>query len=183
MNAIHKVYKIAKAQTLIALLSIVPGYQFTVAFIDYMGRFAIQFMTVFMFAIAIPYDYWTKKENRIGFVAMYSLTFLLHTFAVPAEILPARLRYTCHGISAVAGKAGAIVGALGFLYAAQSKDPTKTNKGYPTGIGIKLELPYYAWCDQLRWDLIHLTGSKIWPSTKQQITTGTGKKYTGIRRK
>ncbi|KAJ1440409.1 MFS transporter superfamily [Sesbania bispinosa] len=152
MNAIHKVYKISKAQTLIALLSIVPGYRFTVAFIDYTGRFAIQFigfffMTVFMYALAIPYDYWTKKENRIGFVVMYSLTFFFAnfgpnatTFVVPAEILPARLRFTCHGISAAAGKAGAIVGALGFLHAAQSKDPTKTDKGYPTGIGIKNSL-------------------------------------------
>ncbi|CAK8570616.1 unnamed protein product [Lathyrus sativus] len=152
MNAIHEVYKIARAQTLIALFSTVPGYWFTVALIDYMGRFAIQlmgffFMTVFMFALAIPYDHWSHKENRIGFVIMYSLTFFFAnfgpnatTFVVPAEIFPARLRSTCHGISAAAGKAGAIVGAFGFLYAAQSKDPAKTDKGYPTGIGIKNSL-------------------------------------------
>jgi len=152
MNAINELYRIARAQTLIALCSTVPGYWFTVAFIDYMGRFAIQlmgffFMTVFMFALAIPYDHWTKKENRIGFVVMYSLTFFFAnfgpnatTFVVPAEIFPARLRSTCHGISAAAGKAGAIVGAFGFLYAAQSKDPTKTDHGYPTGIGIKNSL-------------------------------------------
>jgi len=152
MSAIHEVYKIARAQTLIALFSTVPGYWFTVALIDYMGRFAIQlmgffFMTVFMFALAIPYDHWSHKENRIGFVAMYSLTFFFAnfgpnstTFVVPAEIFPARLRSTCHGISAAAGKAGAIVGAFGFLYAAQSKDPAKTDKGYPTGIGIKNSL-------------------------------------------
>ncbi|RDX63583.1 putative inorganic phosphate transporter 1-7, partial [Mucuna pruriens] len=152
MNAIHEVYKIARAQTLIALCSTVPGYWVTVLFIDYMGRFAIQivgffFMTVFMFALAIPYDHWTKRENRFGFVAMYSLTFFFSnfgpnatTFVVPAEIFPARLRSTCHGISAAAGKAGAIVGAFGFLYAAQSKDPSKTDAGYPTGIGIKNSL-------------------------------------------
>lgn len=152
MNAINELYRIARAQTLIALCSTVPGYWFTVAFIDYMGRFAIQlmgffFMTVFMFALAIPYDHWTKKENRIGFVVMYSLTFFFAnfgpnatTFVVPAEIFPARLRSTCHGISAAAGKAGAIVGAFGFLYAAQSKDPAKTDHGYPTGIGIKNSL-------------------------------------------
>uniref|UniRef100_A0A6N2N4Y4 Major facilitator superfamily (MFS) profile domain-containing protein n=1 Tax=Salix viminalis TaxID=40686 RepID=A0A6N2N4Y4_SALVM len=39
------------------------------------------------------------------------------TFAVPAEIFPARLRSTCHGISTASGKAGATVGAFGFLYA------------------------------------------------------------------
>lgn len=152
MNAIHEVYRIARAQTLIALCSTVPGYWFTVALIDYMGRFAIQmmgffFMTVFMFALAIPYHHWTLKPNRIGFVVMYSLTFFFSnfgpnatTFVVPAEIFPARLRSTCHGISAAAGKAGAIVGAFGFLYASQSKDPNKTDAGYPTGIGMKNSL-------------------------------------------
>jgi PHS family inorganic phosphate transporter-like MFS transporter len=152
MNAVHEVYRIARAQTLIALCSTVPGYWFTVAFIDIIGRFAIQlmgffFMTVFMFALAIPYHHWTLKANRLGFVAMYSLTFFFAnfgpnatTFVVPAEIFPARLRSTCHGISAAAGKAGAIVGAFGFLYAAQSTDPSKTDAGYPPGIGVKWSL-------------------------------------------
>ncbi|KAL3582568.1 hypothetical protein D5086_016900 [Populus alba] len=36
---------------------------------------------------------------------------------VLAEIFPARLRSTCHGISAASGKEGAIVGAFGSLYA------------------------------------------------------------------
>ncbi|KAF7833758.1 inorganic phosphate transporter 1-4-like [Senna tora] len=127
MNAIEEVYKIARAQTLIALCSTVPGYWFTVAFIDRIGRFKIQlmgffFMTVFMVGLAIPYDYWLNG-NQIGFVIMYSFTFFFcnfgpnaTTFVVPAEIFPARLRSTCHGISAASGKAGAIVGAFGFLY-------------------------------------------------------------------
>ncbi|XP_071734089.1 low affinity inorganic phosphate transporter 1-like [Rutidosis leptorrhynchoides] len=152
MSATGEVFKIAKAQTIIALCSTVPGYWFTVAFIDIIGRFAIQlmgffFMTVFMFALAIPYHHWTLHENRIGFVVMYSLTFFFAnfgpnatTFVVPAEIFPARLRSTCHGISAAAGKAGAIVGAYGFLYASQSTDPKKTDAGYPTGIGIRYSL-------------------------------------------
>nr|BAE94384.1 putative phosphate transporter [Eucalyptus camaldulensis] len=145
MNAIHEVYKIARAQTLIALCSTVPGYWFTVATIDYIGRFFIQMMgfammSIFMFAIAIPYNHW--KHHHIGFVVMYSLTFFFAnfgpnatTFIVPAEIFPARLRSTCHGISAAAGKAGAIVGAFGFLYAAQDK--TSPDAGYKPGIGVK----------------------------------------------
>ncbi|KAJ9700683.1 hypothetical protein PVL29_006145 [Vitis rotundifolia] len=152
MNAIQEVYRIAKAQTLIALCSTVPGYWFTVALIDYMGRFAIQlmgffFMTVFMFALAIPYHHWTLAPNRIGFVVMYSFTFFFAnfgpnatTFVVPAEIFPARLRSTCHGISAASGKAGAIIGAFGFLYASQSQDKTKTDAGYPPGIGMRNSL-------------------------------------------
>ncbi|XP_054799146.1 probable inorganic phosphate transporter 1-7 [Prosopis cineraria] len=149
MSAIQEVYRVARAQVLIALCGTVPGYWFTVAFIDILGRFFIQmmgffFMTVFMFALAIPYDHWTKRENRIGFLVMYGLTFFFAnfgpnttTFVVPAEIFPARFRSTCHGLSSASGKAGAIVGAFGFLYAAQSKDPSKTDAGYPTGIGMK----------------------------------------------
>ncbi|XP_010555844.1 PREDICTED: inorganic phosphate transporter 1-4-like [Tarenaya hassleriana] len=152
MNAIQEVFRIARAQTLIALCSTVPGYWFTVAFIDIIGRFAIQlmgffFMTVFMFALAIPYNHWTHKDNRIGFVIMYSLTFFFAnfgpnatTFVVPAEIFPARFRSTCHGISAAAGKLGAMVGAFGFLYLAQSPDKTKTDAGYPPGIGVRNSL-------------------------------------------
>ncbi|CAI0427187.1 unnamed protein product [Linum tenue] len=79
---------------------------------------------------------------------MYSLTFFFanfgpnaKTFVVPAEIFPARLRSTCHGISAAAGKAGAMVGAFGFLYAAQSTDPEKTDAGYPPGMLFTLLVP------------------------------------------
>ncbi|PSS33767.1 Inorganic phosphate transporter 1-4 like [Actinidia chinensis var. chinensis] len=150
MNAVHEVYRVAKAQTLIALCSTVPGYWFTVFFIDIIGRFTIQlmgffFMTVFMFALAIPYTHWT--HHHAGFVIMYSLTFFFAnfgpnatTFVVPAEIFPARLRSTCHGISAAAGKAGAIVGAFGFLYASQPTDKSKTDAGYPPGIGVRNSL-------------------------------------------
>jgi len=146
MNALEEVYKIARAQSLIALVSTVPGYWFTVALIDRIGRFTIQlmgffFMTVFMFATAIPYNHW-KTHNHLAFVVLYAFTFFFSnfgpnstTFVVPAEIFPARLRSTCHGISAASGKAGAIVGAFGFLYASQPKvNPTG---GYPPGIGTK----------------------------------------------
>ncbi|CAL0299863.1 unnamed protein product [Lupinus luteus] len=129
MSALEELFKIARAQTLIALCSTVPGYWFTVALIDRMGRVKIQlmgffFMTAFMFGLAIPYHHWTLNGNQIFFVVLYSFTFFFAnfgpnatTFIVPAEIFPARLRSTCHGISAAAGKAGAIVGAFGFVYA------------------------------------------------------------------
>ncbi|KAI3773000.1 hypothetical protein L6452_04196 [Arctium lappa] len=149
MNAIEEVYRIARAQTLIALCSTVPGYWFTVFLIDRIGRFTIQLigfsmMTIFMFTLAFPYNHWTRPENNIKFVVMYSLTFFFAnfgpnttTFVVPAEIFPARFRSTCHGISAASGKLGAMVGAFGFLYLAQNQDPAKTDAGYPAGIGVK----------------------------------------------
>ncbi|CAI0459744.1 unnamed protein product [Linum tenue] len=121
MNAIHEVFKVARAQTIIALCGTVPGYWVTVALID--------------------------KMHYVGFLVFYGLTFFFAnfgpnatTFVVPAEIFPARLRSTCHGISAAAGKAGAIVGAFGFLYASQSKDPAKVDKGYSPGIGMQNSL-------------------------------------------
>ncbi|KAF5181304.1 Inorganic phosphate transporter 1-1 [Thalictrum thalictroides] len=152
MNAIEEVFKISKAQTLLALCSTVPGYWFTVALIDILGRFFIQmmgffFMTVFMLLLAIPYHHWTRPSNNIGFIVLYGFTFFFAnfgpnatTFIVPAEIFPARLRATCHGISAAAGKAGAIVGAFGFLYLAQNQDKSKADAGYPAGIGMKNSL-------------------------------------------
>ncbi|CAN8267736.1 unnamed protein product [Cochlearia groenlandica] len=126
MNAIQELYMIARAQTLIALCSTVPGYWLTVLTIDWIGRFKIQvmgffFMTAFMIGLAIPYHHWTLPGNQMGFVVLYSLTFFFcnfgpnaTTFIVPAEIFPARLRSTCHGISAASGKAGAMVGSFGF---------------------------------------------------------------------
>ncbi|RZC62395.1 hypothetical protein C5167_024168 [Papaver somniferum] len=141
MNAIEEVYFIARLQTFIALCSTIPGYWFTVALIDRIGRFWIQLMmTVFMLGLAIRYHHWTQPENGIGFLVMYFFANFgpnSTTFIVPAEIFPSRLRSTCHGISAAAGKAGAVIGAFGFLYLAQDKDPKKADPGYPAGISLK----------------------------------------------
>ncbi|KAJ4974324.1 hypothetical protein NE237_007498 [Protea cynaroides] len=128
MNALEETYMIARAQTIIALCGTIPGYWFTVAFIDHIGRFVIQLMgffmmTIFMLGLAIPYNnYWNTSNNNAGFIVMYAFTFFFSnfgpnvtTFVVPAEIFPARLRSTCHGISAACGKAGAIIGAFRFL--------------------------------------------------------------------
>jgi len=50
------------------------------------------------------------------------------------------MNLSLHGISAASGKAGAIVGAFGFLYASQSQDKSKTDAGYPPGIGMRNSL-------------------------------------------
>ncbi|GLJ22769.1 hypothetical protein SUGI_0428870 [Cryptomeria japonica] len=155
-HPLDEVFRTAKGQAVIALCGALPGYIFSILLIDRIGRFKIQaigffFMSVFLFALAIPYkSYWLKEPHRYGFLAIYCLTFFFAnfgpnttTFIVPAELFPARLRSTCHGISAAAGKAGAIIGAFGFLYASQPRH--KENHGhdnncrnsYPTGIGVK----------------------------------------------
>ena len=157
MSALEEVYKISRAQALIALCSTVPGYWFTVATIDYLGRFFIQLMgfimmTAFMFGLSIPYydlrgtpcDSGYCNGHHMTFIVLYAFTFFFAnfgpnstTFIVPAEIFPARLRSTCHGISAAAGKLGAIIGTFGFLYASQSSEEGKQDEGYPTGIGVR----------------------------------------------
>ncbi|XP_052164193.1 inorganic phosphate transporter 1-6 [Oryza glaberrima] len=162
MSALEELFRIARAQTLIALCGTVPGYWFTVALIDVVGRFKIQavgffMMTLFMLALALPYHHWTAPgKNHVGFLLLYGLTFFFAnfgpnstTFIVPAEIFPARLRATCHGISAASGKLGAIVGSFGFLYLAQSPDRSKTEHGYPPGIGVRNSLFLLAACNLL----------------------------------
>eukprot|EP00243_Klebsormidium_subtile_P008282 TRINITY_DN387_c0_g2_i1.p2 TRINITY_DN387_c0_g2~~TRINITY_DN387_c0_g2_i1.p2 ORF type:complete len:144 (+),score=45.04 TRINITY_DN387_c0_g2_i1:2-433(+) len=88
-------------------------------------------------------DYNNLKTKKGPFVALYSLCFFFAnwgpnatTFIVPAEIFPAKFRSTAHGISAACGKAGAIVGAFGFLYASQDKNPA-VSAPYPAGIGLQ----------------------------------------------
>ncbi|KAL2644790.1 hypothetical protein R1flu_012377 [Riccia fluitans] len=163
MSALEEVFRIGRAQALVALVSTVPGYWVTVALVDTIGRWIIQlqgffFMTLCMFVLT--FDYYNLRGdpcptdtskfcggNHLAFIAIYALTFFFAnfgpnatTFIVPAELFPARLRSTCHGISAASGKAGAIVGAFGFLYASQSEHDGKQDHGYPTGIGIKKSL-------------------------------------------
>ncbi|MCO5567768.1 hypothetical protein L7F22_021463 [Adiantum nelumboides] len=151
MSALEEVFKISRAQVLIALCSTVPGYWCTVATIDWLGRRPIQLMgfammTAFMFALSIPY-YTLREGHYMPFLVLYAFTFFFAnfgpnttTFIIPAELFPARLRSTCHGISAAAGKAGAMVGAFGFLYAAQSSKEGDQEIGYPTGLGVRAAL-------------------------------------------
>ncbi|KAL2921354.1 putative inorganic phosphate transporter 1-3 [Bienertia sinuspersici] len=110
------------------------------------------FMTVFMFAIAFPIQPLATKGNRIGFILMYGLTFFFAnfgpnatTFVVPAEVFPARLRSTCHGISAATGKAGAIGWSLRiclrFTREGSSKERSWISSWY-----WQEELSYCSWC-------------------------------------
>lgn len=138
MNALEEVFQLSKAMFLVALFATVPGYWFTVFLIDKLGRFIIQLggfllMSICMALLGIFYenlrgnqctDPKATKDFCDGkpklFLLLYGLTFFFSnfgpnstTFIVPAEIFPARFRSTCHGISAAAGKAGAIIGAFG----------------------------------------------------------------------
>ncbi|XP_065864308.1 low affinity inorganic phosphate transporter 8-like [Euphorbia lathyris] len=137
-NALEEMYYLARAMAIIALVATVPGYWFTVFLIDRIGRYIIQLggfllMSICMAILGIQYgnlrgeksncSKTAKTEycggNPILFVVLFGLTLFFAnfgpnstTFIVPAELFPARFRSTCHGISAAAGKAGAIIGAF-----------------------------------------------------------------------
>lgn len=127
---LEETYDIARTQAIIVLAGTLPGYLFTVIFIDKLGRTRIQIvgftmMTLFMLGLAGPYNFWKRdKSKRIGFAFMYALIFFFAanfgpnstTFILPTEIFPTRLRSTCHGISGAGGKIGAIVGVILFLW-------------------------------------------------------------------
>ncbi|CAI8585769.1 unnamed protein product [Vicia faba] len=138
MNAIEEVFQLSRAMFVIALLATVPGYWCTVFLIDKIGRYRIQlvgFLVMFVCMWFLGHSYKSyrgeesacKKEskyefcngNLIMFAILFGLTLFFAnfgpnstTFIVPAELFPARLRSTCHGISAAAGKSGAIIGAF-----------------------------------------------------------------------
>lgn len=147
-NAYDAAFNVAKLQAIIAACSTIPGYWATVYFIDRIGRVKLQMMgflcmALVYVAIGIPYyDYWSQHTN-MGFMILYGLTFFFAnfgpnttTFIVPAELFPARFRSTCHGISGAAGKVGAIIGSIGFLWASHNKKVDE----YPKAIGMTASL-------------------------------------------
>ncbi|XP_065848052.1 probable inorganic phosphate transporter 1-8 [Euphorbia lathyris] len=132
-NVYQESFKIAAFQAIVAISATIPGYYFTVFFIDRIGRRKIQItgffsMGLVYFALGISYSHWRDNTNA-GFLVLYGLTFFFAnfgpnttTFIVPAELFPARFRSTCHGIAGAVGKLGALVGSLGVLWATDEKD-------------------------------------------------------------
>ncbi|KAI8813799.1 major facilitator superfamily domain-containing protein [Cladochytrium replicatum] len=108
-----------------------PGYFFTVGFIDIWGRKPIQYMgfamlTILFAILAGAYDV-LKANSQAGFVVVYAVAqFFFNfgpnttTFIIPAECFPTQVRSSAHGISAASGKAGAIIAALGFQWIASN---------------------------------------------------------------
>uniref|UniRef100_A0ACD5VBK7 Uncharacterized protein n=1 Tax=Avena sativa TaxID=4498 RepID=A0ACD5VBK7_AVESA len=148
-NVFREAYDVARFQAIIAVASTIPGYFAAVLLIDRAGRRRLQMagfflMAAFLFALAGPYDhYWRGNAKNAWYIVLYALTFFsanlgpnTTTFILPAELFPARLRSTCHGISAAAGKLGALVGTVGFLWASQAQDREEVQAGYEPGIGM-----------------------------------------------
>ncbi|KAK6925943.1 Major facilitator, sugar transporter-like [Dillenia turbinata] len=139
VSALEEVCETSYAMFVVALLGTFPGYWFTVAFIERLGRFKIQLigffmMSVFMLAIGVKYDY-LKNDDPKMFAILYGLTFFFAnfgpnstTFVLPAELFPTRVRSTCHALSAASGKAGAMVAAFWVAGYTQDGDVKKIRK-------------------------------------------------------
>ena len=85
MSTLEEVFYVARANALIALGSTIPGYWFTVATVDYIGRWWIGMggffmMTLWMAIIAGNYNT-LLQTNVNGFVVFYGTctSFTLHS--------------------------------------------------------------------------------------------------------
>ncbi|KAJ3291531.1 hypothetical protein HK104_005994 [Borealophlyctis nickersoniae] len=113
-------YQKAIGNLIIACLGTVPGYWVTVALVEKMGRKPIQLIgfgviTVILIVLAATWE--SIKTNTAGFLVLFTIAqFFFNfgpnttTFVYPAEVFPTQFRSTAHGISAAAGKFGAIIG-------------------------------------------------------------------------
>ncbi|CAG8464685.1 8444_t:CDS:2 [Paraglomus occultum] len=123
-------WNISVGNIIITMIGTVPGYWFTVFFVDSLGRKFIQSMgfavlTVLFVILGFAYKSIVSTSTAL-FITLFALAQFFQnfgpnstTFIVPGEAFPTRYRSTCHGISAASGKLGAIISQVGFL---QMKD-------------------------------------------------------------
>jgi PHS family inorganic phosphate transporter-like MFS transporter len=112
---------------IIASAGQVPGYFVTVYFVDIWGRKPIQILGFAVLTVAFAVLgglYGTLVSNALPlFVVIYCIAqFFFNfgpnstTFIIPAEVFPTAVRSSGHGISAAAGKIGALVAAQSFSH-------------------------------------------------------------------
>lgn len=116
-NIYKSFYNTAVGNLILVCAGSLPGYWVTAATVDTIGRKPIQLggfilLTVFFCILGFAND----KLNSHGKLALYVLSQFFEnfgpnstTFIVPGEAFPTRYRSTAHGLSAAAGKVGAIV--------------------------------------------------------------------------
>ncbi|KAI9747526.1 MAG: acid phosphatase pho5 [Chaenotheca gracillima] len=121
-NVYESFYNTAVGNLIIVCAGAIPGYWVTVATTDTIGRKPIQLggfaiLTVLFCIIGFGYH----KISSHGLLGLYVLCqFFFNfgpnatTFIVPGECFPTRYRSTSHGLSAGAGKVGAIIAQVVF---------------------------------------------------------------------
>ncbi|GFZ49947.1 Inorganic phosphate transporter PHO84 [Saitozyma sp. JCM 24511] len=120
-------YNVAVGNIILSVGGLLPGYYFTMAFVDFWGRKPIQLMGFILLTIifcCMGFGYHAMLATSPGqkaFVFLYCMANFFQnfgpnttTFIIPGEVFPTRYRSTGHGISAASGKLGAIVSQVGF---------------------------------------------------------------------
>jgi len=128
-NYYQKLMKNALGNFIIAVAGYVPGYFFTIGFIEIIGRKPIQIggflITALLFGVLA--GHFNHMPTAGKFVCFALAQFFYNfgpnatTFIVPAEVFPSRVRGLAHGLSAAIGKCGAILAAILFNYLASYK--------------------------------------------------------------
>ncbi|KAJ6566585.1 MFS general substrate transporter [Mycena capillaripes] len=118
----EKLFKISTGNIIVTVLGFVPGYYATVLLIETLGRKWIQiqgFLLAALFLAILAGKFHTLSKP--AFIVCFALLqFFFNfganttTYCYPAEVFPTRFRAFAHGLSAAAGKAGAIISALAF---------------------------------------------------------------------
>jgi MFS transporter, PHS family, inorganic phosphate transporter len=116
---LEEVRLLAIGNVLLALVAAVPGYWVAVALIDRVGRRSLQLLgfAVMASAFLILAFAWNSLVAVLPvFLALYGMTFFFAnfgpnttTFVYPSEVFPTAFRTTGHGVSAAAGKTGAVI--------------------------------------------------------------------------
>ncbi|KAI0744307.1 MFS general substrate transporter [Daedaleopsis nitida] len=118
----NRLFKIGIGNLIVTALGFVPGYYVSILTIEKLGRKWIQIQG-FLFAalfLAILASKFHSLSTPAFIVCFAFLQFFFNfganttTYCYPAEVFPTRFRASAHGMSAAAGKAGAIISALVF---------------------------------------------------------------------
>ncbi|EXJ57650.1 MFS transporter, PHS family, inorganic phosphate transporter [Cladophialophora psammophila CBS 110553] len=116
-NVYDNLYNTAVGNLILAVAGNIPGYWVSVALIDTVGRKPIQMASFIILTIlfcVIGFGYHSLSAHTL--LGLYVLCQFFSnfganstTFIVPGEVYPTRFRSTAHGISAAAGKVGAVL--------------------------------------------------------------------------
>ncbi|KAI3405804.1 PHO84 [Candida oxycetoniae] len=116
-NVYHKLYDSAAGNLILVCAGSLPGYWVSIATIDFLGRKVIQIGGFFILTVilcAMGFGYYRLGDK--GLLGLYVVASFFQnfgpnvtTFIVPGEVFPTRYRSTAHGLSAAAGKVGAII--------------------------------------------------------------------------
>ncbi|KAG0679159.1 Inorganic phosphate transporter pho84 [Pichia californica] len=148
-NVYKSLYNQASGNLILVCAGTIPGYWFTVASVDTIGRKPIQvggfiLLTILFCIIGFGYD----KIGSKGRLALYIIAQFFQnfgpnttTFIVPGECYPTRYRSTAHGMSAASGKVGAIIAqtCIGTL-----KDRGCAAKGLKSGCWLNHVMEIFA---------------------------------------